>query len=72
MDALYYDIHILIITGKDNSLDESNGVTHAVVLKLVEGLENRGHHLYCQLLQQSYPLHLSLAPWLWRLWDSPH
>ena len=34
-------------TGKDDSLDSSNGVTHGVVLKLVEGLENKGHHLYC-------------------------
>ena len=34
-------------TGKDNSLDTSNvGATHAVVLKLVEGLEGRGHHVY--------------------------
>ena len=23
------------------------GVTHATVLKLVEGLESKGHHLYC-------------------------
>ena len=28
-------------TGKDDSLDSSNGVTHSVVLKLVEGLENK-------------------------------
>ena len=33
-------------TGKDDSLDSSNGVTHDV-LKLVEGLENKGHNLYC-------------------------
>ena len=35
-----------IILGKDDSLDSSNGVTHAVVLKLLEGLEGRGHHVY--------------------------
>ena len=35
------------ITGKDTSLDtDDGGVTHAVVLKLLEGLENRGHHVY--------------------------
>ena len=55
-----YDIHILTITGKDNSLDESNGVTHAVVLKLVEGLENRGHHLYCDNYYSSPILFTSL------------
>ena len=34
-------------TGKDNSLDTSEvGATHAVVLKLLEGLEGRGHHVY--------------------------
>ena len=34
-------------TGKDSSLDDRHGVTHAVVLKLVEGLENKCHHVYC-------------------------
>ena len=34
-------------TGKDNSLDTQQvGVTHAVVLKLVEVLEGRGNHIY--------------------------
>ena len=34
-------------TRKDNSLDTSEvGATHAVVLKLLEGLEGRGHHVY--------------------------
>ena len=34
-------------TGKDTSLDTDDcSVTHAVVLKLLEGLENRGHHVY--------------------------
>ena len=33
--------------GKDTSLDTDDcSVTHAVVLKLLEGLENRGHHVY--------------------------
>ena len=33
--------------GKDTSLDTDNcSVTHAVVLKLLENLENRGHHVY--------------------------
>ena len=31
-------------TGKDTTLDESNSVNHAVVLKLVEGLEQKGHN----------------------------
>ena len=34
-------------TGKDTSLDRDDvGVTYAVVLKMLEGLENRGHHVY--------------------------
>lgn len=34
-------------TGKDDSLDTSEvGATHAIVLKLLEGLEGRGHHVY--------------------------
>lgn len=33
--------------GKDDSLDTSAvGMTHAVVVKLLEGLEGRGHHVY--------------------------
>ena len=35
------------LIGKDDSLDTSSiGVTHAIVLKLLEGLEDRGHHVY--------------------------
>ena len=51
-------------TGKDDSLDSSNGVTHGVVLKLVEGLENKGHHLYCDNYYTTFPLsaHLGLEP----------
>lgn len=34
-------------TGKDDSLAiTNNGLTHAVVVKLLEGLEHRGHHIY--------------------------
>ena len=29
-------------TGKDNTLDKTKGLTYAVVMKLVEGLENKG------------------------------
>ncbi len=29
------------------SLDDTNGVTYAVELKLMEGLEQKGHQLYC-------------------------
>ena len=33
--------------GKDTSLDTDNcSVMHAVVLKLLEGLENHSHHIY--------------------------
>jgi len=31
---------------KDTTLDDSSGVTQVVVLKLVEELEHKGHHLY--------------------------
>ena len=46
---LLYTLHIMThtYTGKDTSLSTDDvGVTHAVVLKLLEGLENRGHHIY--------------------------
>ena len=34
-------------TGKDDSLDISEvGATHAIVLKLLEGLKGKGHHVY--------------------------
>ena len=34
-------------TGKDDSLAiTNNGLTHAVVMKLLEGVEHRGHHIY--------------------------
>ena len=37
----------LITLGKDDSLGSmENGLTHAVVMKLVEPLKNRGHHCY--------------------------
>ena len=35
-----------ILVGKDDSLDTAVGITHAVVVKLLEGLEGRGHHVY--------------------------
>ena len=36
-----------LLVGKDDSLDTSTvGMTHAVVVKLLEGLEGRGHHVY--------------------------
>ena len=40
--------YILLGTGKDSSLDLTGdlGITHVVVVKLVEGLEGRGHHVY--------------------------
>ena len=37
----------IIFTGKDDSLElNGKGLGHAVVLKLLEGLEDRGHHAY--------------------------
>ena len=30
---------------QERALDASSGVTHAVVLKLIEGLEQKGHHV---------------------------
>ena len=37
----------IIFTGKDDSLElNGKGLGHAVVLKLLEGLEDRGHHVY--------------------------
>ena len=42
---IHMDIHIH--EGKDASLNTDDvGVTHAVVLKLLEHLENHGHHIY--------------------------
>lgn len=44
-------------TGKDDLLDNSNGLTPGVVLKLLEGVENKGHHVYCDNYYTSrYPL----------------
>ena len=43
---MYFTQSILGHTGKDTSLDNSSGVTHGVVLKLLEGFEHRGHHVY--------------------------
>ena len=37
----------IIFTGKDDSLElNGKGLGHAVVLKLLEELEDRGHHVY--------------------------
>ena len=47
-------------TGKDTSLDDSTGVTHGVVLKLIEWLENRGHHVYMDNYYTSPTLFTSL------------
>ena len=51
---------IICSTGKDTSLDESSGVTHAVVLRLVEGLEHKGHHVYMDNYYSSPALFSSL------------
>ena len=50
-----------IIPGKDETLDVSGKTTtNAVVLKLVEGLENSGQHLYCDNYYSSPQLFLAL------------
>ncbi len=41
-------------------MDDTNRVTYAVVLKLVEGLEQKGHHLYCDNYYTSPTLFSSL------------
>ncbi len=51
---------IISHTGQDTSLDVTDGVTHAVVLKLADGLEHRGHHLYCDNYYTSPTLFCSL------------
>ena len=44
---IYIMYYYQCLIGKDDSLDTSSiGVTHAIVLKLLEGLEDRGHHVY--------------------------
>ena len=41
-------------TGKDDSLQfDGNGLSTAIVLKLVEGLEGLGHHIYMDNLYSS-------------------
>ena len=54
---LYYDISAMYVvvninithntTGKDDTFDTTKGATYAVVMKLVQGLENKGHYIYC-------------------------
>ena len=47
-------------TGKDTTLHDTNGATHGVVLKLIEGLEHRGHHVYMDNYYTSPTLFTSL------------
>ena len=48
------------ITGKDDTLPPSGSVTESVVLELAKGLENRGHHLFCDNYYTGVPLFSSL------------
>ena len=48
------------ITGKDDTLPPSASVTQSVVLELSKGLENRGHHLFCDNYYTGVPLFSSL------------
>ena len=55
-------LHIALLTGKDDSLSTAaGGLTHAVVLKLLEGLENKGHHVYTDNYYTSPALFRDLA-----------
>ena len=42
------------------TLDTTKGLTYAVVMKLVEGLQNKGHHLYCDNFYSSPDLFTDL------------
>lgn len=44
----------------ENKIPDSCGVTRGVVLKLVKGLEHKGHHLYCDNIYSSPALFSSL------------
>ena len=44
----------------DNTLNTAKELTYAVVMKLVEGLENNGHHLYCDSFYSSPALFIDL------------
>jgi hypothetical protein len=53
--------YIFIIIGKNEFLDTSEkSVTHATVMKLVEGLEGRGHNIYMDNYYSSPDLFLDL------------
>ena len=43
---------MFLLTGKDDSLDSELGMTSAVVLRLVEPLQGRGHHLLFSELRE--------------------
>ena len=57
-----YNMHKMCFQniGKDDSLTAPNGITEAVVMKLTEGLEMQGHHLYCDNYYTSPSLFASL------------
>lgn len=53
---------LLYTTGRDDNLISTDmSVTEAVVVKLTEGLEHRGHHLYCDNYYTSPNLFLTLG-----------
>ena len=60
----------IIFTGKDDSLElNGKGLGHAVVLKLLEGLEDRGHHVYLDNWYSSPALFDDLAfQRVWGMW----
>lgn len=54
--------HSHVYVGYDSSLDiDDVRVTHTVVLKLLEDLENRGHHKYMENLYSSPALFQDLS-----------
>ena len=51
----------LYVTGKDDSLRAAaGGLTHAITVKLLEGLESRSHHLYTDNYYSSHALFTDL------------
>ena len=61
------------ITRKDTSLDTDEcSVTHAVVLKLLEGLENRSHHVCMDNLHQAKSVSKPATSGIWGMWYSPY
>ena len=51
---------LFAVTGKDDTPDTTKDQTHAVVMKWVEGLKHKGHHLYCDNFYSSPDLFVDI------------